>query len=161
MQPEPPDLLRLTTRLEEFDVRYVLIGGMAMIIYGGDRVTQDMDIAIALDETNVARVLEALSVFNPRPLRSNSTQAWSREMIVSPWTTWRTEAGRVDLVARVLGVDSFEGLFDRAQILPFGRSTIRVASITDLIAMKSASGRERDRLDVQTLLAIRQLRPSD
>jgi hypothetical protein len=45
--------------------------------------------------------------------------------------------------------------------LPFGRSTIRVASITDLIAMKSASGRERDRLDVQTLLAIRQLRKTD
>jgi predicted nucleotidyltransferase len=160
MQHEPPDLLRLTKRLEEFDVRYVLIGGMAMIIYGGDRVTQDMDIAIALDETNVSRVLEAFSVFNPRPMRSNSTHAWSREMIVSPWSTWRTDAGRVDLVARILGVDSFEGLYSRAQILPFGRSKIRVASVADLIAMKSASGRERDRLDVKTLLAISQLRES-
>jgi hypothetical protein len=157
MPPAPPDLSQLTTRLEEYQVRYVLIGGMAVALYGGARVTQDVDFAIALSEDNRSRVVQALSVFNPRHLRSNSAAAWSPELIISPRSIWNTDAGRVDLVVRLLGVDSFDGLYQRAILVPFESGAIRVASLDDMIAMKSATDRPHDRFDLETLLALKRL----
>lgn len=46
------DLKRFAELLDQSDVRYVLVGGMAVVVHGGTRVTQDVDLAIAFDLEN-------------------------------------------------------------------------------------------------------------
>ncbi|RYG48681.1 hypothetical protein EON79_03760 [bacterium] len=38
----PPDLIRIAERLNDANVRYVVVGGMAMVLHGTTHVTVDM-----------------------------------------------------------------------------------------------------------------------
>ena len=60
-EPQLDDLVRLA-RAERHHVRYVLIGGFAVIAHGGARTTKDIDLLIDAGPANVARVREALQM---------------------------------------------------------------------------------------------------
>lgn len=51
--PALEDLLQICLALNEQGVRYLLLGGMAIIEYGLARLTQDIDFLVAADEANV------------------------------------------------------------------------------------------------------------
>ena len=59
-------LRELLNRLVEFEVRFVVIGGVALIARGVQRATEDLDIAYARDRENLAKLANALSGINPR-----------------------------------------------------------------------------------------------
>jgi hypothetical protein len=54
--------------LTTFGVRYLVVGGLALHAYGGDRVTYDIDLVIQLEPANVIRAFEALARASYRPL---------------------------------------------------------------------------------------------
>ncbi len=58
--PEQEDLVNLCRILNDLNARYVVIGGFAVIHAGYPRFTADVDLIIALDPENEARVYEAL-----------------------------------------------------------------------------------------------------
>ena len=47
-------------------VRYLIVGGLSVNLYGVPRVTQDIDIVIAMDRENVLKVTSLLKEFNGR-----------------------------------------------------------------------------------------------
>ena len=61
-EPQLDDLARLAHALNAHQVRYVLIGGFAVIAHGGARTTKDIDLLIDAAPENVARVREALQI---------------------------------------------------------------------------------------------------
>ena len=69
-----------------------------------------------------------------------------------------TDAGRVDLIRLLSGIDSFDGLYKRAEVRSLNGVTVRFASLDDLIAIKSQSERAKDKLQLLELLALRQLK---
>jgi hypothetical protein len=68
-----------------------------------------------------------------------------------------TDLGEVDVMRETPGVDSFEGLWERAVPMDLGGFTVRVASLDDLIAMKRAADRPKDRNHLYELLALKKL----
>ena len=60
--PEPEDLARICRALNEAGVRYVLIGGFALIAHGAGRFTKDIDLLVDDAPENVARIRRGLSV---------------------------------------------------------------------------------------------------
>lgn len=94
-----PDLLRLASHLDAEGLRYVLIGGMAVMIHGGTRVTLDADIAIAFDLENRRRLVEALAPIHPRPMRlaEGAAWVWDEKCIRPPWSIFMADAGWLDL----------------------------------------------------------------
>lgn len=70
--------------------------------------------------------------------------------------TLTTDVGDIDLLAEPAGVDSFEGLWERANVMEIFGLQVRVASIEDLIAMKRAAGRPKDQQHLLELLDLRQ-----
>jgi hypothetical protein len=60
--PTIDDLRRLCQALEEAGARYVLIGGFAVILHGGERTTKDIDLLVDAGPDNVVRLKKALSV---------------------------------------------------------------------------------------------------
>ncbi len=79
---------------------------------------------------------------------------WDVKSIGVPWSIFDTEAGRVDLLSMLPGVESFSELFDRSIVFPLEDFQIRVASLQDLISMKRASDRPKDRLHLMELEAL-------
>lgn len=47
-------------------VRYLIVGGLSVNLYGVPRVTQDIDIVIAMDRENVLKTTSLLKEFSGR-----------------------------------------------------------------------------------------------
>lgn len=60
--PTIDDVRRICRALDEAGARYVLIGGFAVILHGGERTTKDIDLLVDPEPENVERLKRALSV---------------------------------------------------------------------------------------------------
>jgi hypothetical protein len=72
LEPRPPvqaDLVALCRALNERGARYVVIGGFAVITAGSPRLTGDIDLMVAVDPENEARVFSALSTLPDNAVR--------------------------------------------------------------------------------------------
>lgn len=154
------DLAEIARRLDVEGLRYVLVGGMAVTIHGGTRITHDADLAIAFDNENRKRVVDAMAPLRPRPMRlaPGAAWVWDEKCLRGPWCIYLTDAGRVDFIVRLPGVEGgFEGLFARSELREADGVRIRLASIPDLLAMKAQADRDKDREDERQLRAIQSI----
>lgn len=154
------DLRRIAKHLDADELRYVLVGGLAVALHGGTRVTFDADIAIAFDLDNRRRLVDALAPLNPRPMRlaPGAAWVWDEKCLRAPWSIFQTDAGRLDLIVRLSGVEGgFEGLYARSERWEEGGIQVQLASIEDLLAMKGEADRDKDREDERQLRAIQRL----
>ena len=160
MKPsDSPDIVALAKALNDQGARWVLLGGMAVILHGGYHVTQDADIAFQRAKENLDAVKRALESVGARPLRAGDEGKFELDysILMAPFMHLKSDAGNVDLINRLPGIDSFEGLYERADVVDVQGVPIRVASIDDLIALKSASNRPKDAEHVAELKSLKGL----
>ncbi len=156
----PPDLPLLAKHLDAEGLRYVLVGGLAVMVHGGTRHTYDADLAVAFDLDNRRRLVAALAPLHPRPMRlaPGASWEWDEKCVRAPWTIFLTDAGRIDLIVRLPGIeDGFEGLYARSEWREADGIGLRIASIEDLLKMKVAADRDKDREDERQLRAIQRI----
>src|SRR5207248_2646988 len=67
--PEEDDLVALCRRLNELGAKYVVVGGFAIIKAGLPRVTGDIDLVLATDLENEAKVYKAMEIFPDKAVR--------------------------------------------------------------------------------------------
>ena len=156
-----PDFEAVLRSLVGSKVRFVLIGGLAMVAQGSANLTRDVDCFYDRSPENIRRIVEALRASRPR-LRA------PKEAIAVPWdaeffrnvlnVTLITDMGPVDLLAEVPGVNGFEELWSRAQEMPLFGVAVRVASIDDLVRMKTATGRPKDNEHAMQLRALKKIK---
>lgn len=150
--------------LEESGVRYVLVGGLAVVLHGFARLTADIDVIVDFDPEPLTRALRGLESIGLRPRAPvaiagfadpATRQAWIAEKGLRVFTLWDSQnpLRQVDLfVEHPL---DFDAMYARSSLVPTGRATVRVASIDDLITMKKRAARPEDLLDIEALEAIR------
>jgi hypothetical protein len=123
-------------------------------------VTYDLDVCYARDKDNLEALARALAPLHPQ-LRTVSGPVpflWdARTLKAGANFTLVTDAGSVDLLGDVAGVDSFSSLWERAAEIELFGIHVRVASIDDLIAMKRAAGRLKDQAHILELEALKRL----
>jgi hypothetical protein len=161
LSPEFKTIIRLVT---ERNIRFVIIGGIAMRLHGCAHITQDVDFSYARDRENLQALSKALREKNAR-LRGVPEDL---PFILDEYTfrntqnlTLITDLGEIDLLAVPDGIDSFEGLLERSVAMDLGEDledlVVQVASIDDLIAMKRAANRPKDQAHLYELLALKKL----
>lgn len=142
---------RILDDLNHAGVRYVLIGGIALIRHGVIRATRDVDAILAPEPENLER-LSALIVewAATRPDGSPVPQD-----AVAPGRTIHlaTPHGELDLLAERLPPLSFAELFARGEIRRVDGVEAPICSLADLVALKRIAGRERDLVDLHDLEA--------
>ena len=154
------DFLAILRTLETGGVRFILIGGLAMVALGSDHITQDVDIVYARDPENIAALVAALKPQHPR-LRGVpeglpfifDARTFKNMLNI----TLTTDAGSLDLLGDAPGAGPFEELWERAVTIDLNGLVVHVASVDDLIAMKTAAGRPKDKNHVLELRALREL----
>ena len=137
------DLLRIFSAKQ---VRYLVIGGYAVVQYAEPRFTKDLDVWISTDNTNAEAVYESLHEFGA-PLRNLTVKDFSEEgyffqMGVPPV--------RVDILMGIPGVQ-FDECWKRRVEIDFDGLKVSFISKQDLITAKRASGRPQDLLDADYL----------
>ena len=105
-------------------------------------------------------VIRALAPFRPFPPQFGSADSfvWDRRSFVGAVLELVTDVGHIDVLLVQPGVDSFEGLLSRSESRSLEDIKVQVASIDDLIAMKSAAGRPKDIDHIRQLHAIKAVR---
>ena len=153
---ELPVLEKLAESLNRHEVKWVLIGGMAVMLHGATYLTSDCDLAFEKSQENLQNLLSALQELGARPVRASESGEYSLDLsiILAPFMHLKTEAGPVDLINRLPNIESFGDLYERSLAIDIDGVVIRIASIPDLIRLKSNTGRERDALHVSMLKAI-------
>ncbi|HKE77754.1 MAG TPA: hypothetical protein VKB54_00545 [Solirubrobacteraceae bacterium] len=154
------DAARILRALTERGVEFVVIGGIAAVLHGSARNTFDLDVCFATDAPNLDALGEVLVGLDAKLRGADDAGfvpdgATLRRIEV---LTLSTDAGDLDVLARPAGAPKFDALRRRADRFDLGGFSVLVASVDDLIAMKTAAGRPKDRETVAELEAIRRLR---
>jgi predicted nucleotidyltransferase len=145
--------------LQRHEVEFVVIGGIAGQFWGSPTITQDLDICYAREKTNLEHLAAALRELNAK-LRGVKEQVPfrldARTLFNGDSFTFTTDFGAFDCLATPSGTSGYNDLKQGAEAMPVSRGLkVWVCSIDDLIRMKRAAGRTKDRLDLENLGALR------
>jgi Nucleotidyltransferase of unknown function (DUF6036) len=151
----------LLKRLVAHGVDFVVVGGIAMVGHGSARVTNDLDICYATDPANLEALGAALvelraklrGVDDDVPFAPDA-RALRRTVIL----TLSTCDGPLDLLVGPAAAPGYDSLRSRAERVTLDGVSLLIASLDDLEAMKRAAGRQKDKLDLEEIDAIRRLR---
>ncbi|MDQ2702767.1 MAG: hypothetical protein M3Y70_08165 [Pseudomonadota bacterium] len=150
--------------LNDANVDYVVVGGLAVILHGYLRATADLDLAIGLSPGNAKRGMESLASIGlqprlPVPLDDfadpDKRADWlkNRNMLVFPLWDPANPLRSVDVF--ISEPIAFADLSRDAVLKDLDGVQVPIASIDHLIGMKRASGRPRDLDDIDKLQHIR------
>lgn len=149
--------------LNRAGVRYVVVGGVAVVLHGFARLTADLDIAVDLSPAEAKKAIDALIGIgmqtrlpvDPLAFADPEMRAqWVREKAMRVFPLWdpANPMRQVDLFAE--NPIDFEQLWARAEMIDLATVSVRVASIRDLIHLKRLAGRPQDLQDIEALEAI-------
>ena len=154
-------------QLNHQKVKYLVVGGIAVNLYGFYRATEDVDIILYLEDSNLKKFVKAVKKLNlvPRvPVRVEDfankelRQVWIKEKNMKAFTLYDPDYQKKYLDVVIDHSVSFREAYKERQIFKDGKLSIPVISISDLIKMKKAASRERDKIDIKGLRQIEEMR---
>ena len=150
-----PAFDELLRRLADAEVRFVLIGGLALNAWGVIRGTKDVDIVADPDPDNLGRIadvaVEAGGQVQTRDAFVSSRFSIAALLAEGERVQIDTALGALDVVQGLPGVPSYSELRSRAQEVEILGVRLALCSLDDLRAMKRAAGRTRDLADLEDL----------
>ena len=130
---------------QKHEVRYLVVGGIAAVLYGVPRATFDLDILIEPAPDNVQRLLDSLL-----DAGLGTASLTDAEEILSNEITVFKDWIRIDVQTVTPGID-FQKAWEQKETMNFQGQLFYVVSKKHLISSKRASGREVDLEDVRLL----------
>lgn len=154
----PEELVR---RLVDAGVAFVIVGGLAARAHGSTSLTEDLDICVARDRENLERLAGVLADVHAirrglPPDAPPMPPPDARTLRGSSLLTLLTEFGEFDLLAAPNPGLDYQHLAAGAVDGDVGGVDVKFASLDDLIAMKRAAGRPKDRIELEVLGALRE-----
>ncbi len=145
-------------------VKYLIVGGLSVNLYGVPRVTQDIDIVIAMDRENVLKITSLLKELGYVPRLPVSPEDLANPDKVKDWIEnknlkafsfyHKNENYKVIDIVLVHPLD-FEKSFKNRTVKKAKDIDIYLASIDDVVKMKEFSGRPQDLSDIEMLNKVR------
>ena len=153
------DFEKVLVLLADSQVRFVIVGGLAVTIHGSAYVTFDFDLCYARDAENFSRLTHALQPLRPR-LRGSPEDLPFRldeETLKRGLNfTLTTDLGDIDLLGEVAGIGAYAAASDVSMPVELFGRTFAVLTLDALIASKRAAGRPKDLQVLPELEALRE-----
>lgn len=156
----PIEFERVIETLNETGVRYVIVGGVAVVLHGVDRLTADLDVVVDLEPTAALKVVEGLEHigYQPRPpvearefADPEKRREWAETKNMEVLSFWDPGGNLPVLDIFIRYPLDFEKLMGKSIRVDIGGIVATVVSVDHLIEMKSATGRAKDEQDVDAL----------
>ncbi len=141
---------KLLASLAQAEVRFIVVGGLAVALNGFVRATEDVDILIEPSRPNVEKLLITLASFG---------DGHARELTVADFDEEEEGAVRViedfplDIFTVMRG-KKYEALIGSCEKTEINYLEIYYLDKSSLIALKEKSDREKDQIDVSALKRI-------
>ncbi len=145
-------------------VRYLVVGGLAVVAHGYVRLTVDVDLVLDMDEGNLRRAVAALSRlgYHPRaPVAfeqfcdARARATWVREKGMTVFSLFSPQHEMTEIDLFVEAPFNFASAYSsaiRKEVAPGTAATF--AGKQDLIALKKRAGRPQDLQDIEQLSAL-------
>ncbi len=143
-----PDFKDFIKELNLADVRYILVGGYAVILHGYNRTTGDLDIWVEATEENYAKLVSALHRFG-MPVFDMSLQNFLSPKSFDVFT-FGVPPVSIDILLQVKGLE-FADVWPHSKWTEVDHTKVKLIDLESLIAAKKASGRYRDLDDIDHL----------
>lgn len=143
---QSPDFKELLSILEKHEVRYLVIGGYAAMLYSEPRWTKDLDIWISIDPRNARATFAALQEFGA-PLAGLTHADFSEP---GYFYQMGNPPMRIDVMMEIPGGD-FNAAWKRRNSIELDGTSVHFISKEDLIVVKKASGRDQDLRDIDAI----------
>lgn len=147
-----PDFEEFIAALNARGVRYLIIGAHAVAFHARPRATKDLDFLVDPTPTNAKRLRAAL-----RDFFGGTPPGYADSDVLDPDAIIQLGVApvRIDILSRMAGVESFSKAWRRRVEGQFGSVETHYLSLDDLVAAKTASGREQDLADLVSLRRAR------
>lgn len=153
-----PEVQEFLKSLHRNHVKYMLAGGIATVFYGYVRTTQDLDLWVQETVENKKQLVQALEDIAVPGAANFENVELIAECRPPVWST--ITIGEAGFVADFMGYtkafarEDFDACYQRARQAKFGKVTVTIIHIDDLIEEKKKLGRLKDLDDVQNLERI-------
>jgi predicted nucleotidyltransferase len=160
MQDQFDEFIKVLKALEEHDVDYVLIGGVAVILHGMQRLTRDVDIFVKIVPENIEKLRKALhTLFDDISIEEITPSELNEYSVIR----YGTPSGfYIDIMARLGEVATYDNL--EYEIIDYQGIKIRIATPEALYKLKSNTLRDKDKIDalfLQALIEAKKSNPND
>jgi hypothetical protein len=149
-------LLDFWSSLNQFNVRYILVGGIAVRFHGYNRNTDDLDVWIEDTLINRKNLRSALFKLGFGDFAEIETMQF-----IPGWTSFFAAGIEVDFMTHILGLEetTFDECYTSASIVEFSDDLqVRFLHLNHLIIAKKATNRSKDQLDLEYLSRIQKLK---
>ena len=147
-------------------VRYLLVGAVAINLHGVPRMTADVDLMVDMADANLRTFVQTMTSLGYKPrvpvdaaevLNPEKRREWrdTKSMIVFTWLHPARPYEEVDMFLN--NPIDFGTAYANRKEVSLGDYAVPLSGISDLIALKTISGREQDRSDIEALRQIQNL----
>ncbi len=153
------DLEQLLPALSETEVDFIIVGGVAAIVHGSSRLTQDLDVVYRRSPDNISRLATALKPFAPylRGAPPGLPFRWDAETIQRGLNfTLETSAGPLDVLGEIAGGGTYETLISHSRKLSVFGIECYCLGLDRLIQAKRDAGRPKDLEAIAELESLRE-----
>jgi len=153
----------LFSALNKSKVRYLVVGGIAVNLYGIERATADIDLVVDLEENNLNRFITVMKELNFKPkipvkladfMKKEIRESWIREKGMTVFSLFDPKNPFFLLDIFVEMPFRFDDVYEEREEIHAEKTIIPVAPIKYLIEMKEKVGRPQDIADVFYLKKI-------
>jgi hypothetical protein len=145
------DLKDFIAMLLQREVRFLVVGGVAVNAHGFVRMTADFDFWVATDSINAAKVTDALREFG---LGEFGADVFTREGEI---VQFGRPPHRIDILTSITAVE-FEAAYARRVMADMEGMRLPFIALDDLMRNKRAVGRPKDLADVHEFEASEKYR---
>lgn len=147
-------LYEITDAFEKTKLKYAVVGGYALALHGLVRATMDVDLVLSLRQADfelAEKALGSLGLKSRLPVRAQDIIKMRQEfidernLIAWPFVDYKNPSKQVDII---ITVDLRDLETEKVSV---GGRKITVASLKDLLKMKTAAGRPQDLVDIKNI----------
>lgn len=151
------DFMRVLEAFDKNKVEYILIGGVAMVLQGMERLTRDIDIFVKMESENIHKLRKSLnSVFKDKSIEEITLEELSEYAVIRYGTP---NGFNIDILARIGEMFSYEDL--EYEVIDHQGINIKIATPKTLYMLKKNTMRDRDKIDAMFLKELIKIRKND
>lgn len=158
------DYLGIFKAFNDRDVHYIVVGGIAVNLYGIPRMTYDIDILLEMSEHNIKQFIGLIKEWGFKPrvpvsvddfANEDKRKDWIHNKNMKAFTFINPEWAISEIDVIIDSPVDYVHAYNNAVVIKVGDITIPVVSIDDLIDMKRKSDRKHDQIDVEYLERVK------
>jgi len=152
------------SQLDSAKVKYLVVGGMAINLYGIPRMTADLDLMLSPEKENLDKLVSILKELGYKPrvpvkledfINAENREKWRKEKNMVMFTVVNPDLPFQEVDIFLSNPIDFAEAYAHRQVIKAKGFNISLLSIEHLIALKEISAREQDLSDITALKQLK------